>query len=116
MVDVDVFSFTVALPDGRRPFWRDVEAKEALEDLLLAYVVTAHKSQGSQYDTILMPVSMQMQNMLSRNLFYTAISRATKQVLLFGSDQAVDVAMQRVLPPRRSVLVSKVQMRQLGVA
>ena len=116
LVDVDVFSFTVALPDGRRPFWRDVEAKEALEDLLLAYVVTAHKSQGSQYDTILMPVSMQMQNMLSRNLFYTAISRATKQVLLFGSDQAVDVAMQRVLPPRRSVLVSKVQMRQLGVA
>ncbi len=79
----------------------------------LAYAITVHKSQGSQYDKILMPVSMQMQNMLNRNLFYTAISRATKEVLLFGSLQAVDVAVRRPSLQRRSVLGSKVQMQSL---
>ena len=79
----------------------------------LAYVITVHKSQGSQYGTILLPVSLQMQNMLGRNLFYTAISRATEQVILLGSEQAVDAAMQRTLPPRNSALVQKVQMKML---
>ena len=75
-----------------------------------------HKSQGSQYDTVFFPMSMQMQNMLSRNLFYTAISRATSRVCIFGSVQAVDVAMQRSLPPRKSALVQKTQMKALELA
>ena len=46
--------------------------------LALAYALTVHKSQGSQYDTILMPASMATARMLYRNLLYTAISRARK--------------------------------------
>ena len=112
-IDVDKFSFFILLPDGRCPFWHGIQAKEAVSMLDLAYAITVHKAQGSQYDTVLMPVSMQMQNMLNRNLFYTAISRATKKVLLFGSLQAVDIAVRRSLPQRRSVLVSKVQMQSM---
>lgn len=44
--------------------------------LALAYALTVHKSQGSQYDTVIMPASTDCQKMLRRNLFYTAISRA----------------------------------------
>ena len=47
--------------------------------LALAYALTVHKSQGSQYDTVLMPVSMATARMLYRNLLYTAISRAGKE-------------------------------------
>jgi len=79
--------------------------------LKLAYAMTVHKSQGSQYDTIIMPASMAQSKMLSRNLLYTAISRAKKQVILVGNRSAVHVAMQRTLPPRRSKLVAKTNMR-----
>ena len=82
-----------------------------LELLSLAYVLTVHKSQGSEYGTILMPISTGMQGMLSRNLFYTAISRARKTVILFGDKQAVDIAMQKQLPGRKSMLVPKTRMR-----
>lgn len=112
-VTVDVFNFSVHLGEGREPRWEGLEAKEALLLMELAYVITVHKSQGSQYDTVFLPMSMQMQNMLSRNLFYTAISRATRKVCIFGSVQAVDVALQRTLPPRKSALVQKTQMKAL---
>jgi len=115
-VTVDVFNFSVHLDDGRNPSWEGLEAKQALLLMELAYVITVHKSQGSQYDTVFFPMSMQMQNMLSRNLFYTAISRATRRVCIFGSVQAVDVAMQRTLPSRKSALVQKTQMKALEVA
>ena len=100
-------AFYVSLPDGRCPSWDDASG---LEFLSLAYVLTVHKAQGSEYDTILLPISMGMYGMLSRNLFYTAISRARQQVILFGSSQAVDVAMQTRIPPRRSMLVPKTRM------
>ena len=96
------------LPDGRCPTWDDASG---LEQISLAYVLTVHKSQGSEYDTILLPVSMGMYGMLSRNLFYTAISRARRQVILFGDPQAVDVAMQKRLPQRKSMLIPKTRMR-----
>lgn len=99
--------FYVQLSGNRRPTWRE---NVDLELLTLAYAITVHKAQGSEYDTILFPVSMEMYNMLNRNLFYTAISRARKQVALYGSPQAVDVAIKRCSPPRKSMLVAKTWM------
>lgn len=101
----------VELPDGRCPEWGSDAIGYGLGNMTLAYALTVHKSQGSEYDTILFPALMSMQSMLSRNLFYTAISRAKTRVLLYGSAQAVDVAMQRELPPRKSMLVAKTHMR-----
>ena len=100
--------FSVQLPDGRCPQW---EGNLHLTNLTLAYALTIHKSQGSEYDTVLLPITWDMQRMLSRNLFYTAISRAKKQVILFGDSSSVDVAMQKLLPPRRSKLVAKTRMK-----
>ena len=81
-----------------------------LDTLSLAYALTVHKAQGSQYDTVLMPISMEMYGMLSRNLLYTAISRAKKEFILFGDMQALDVAVQKRLPQRKSMLAAKTRM------
>ena len=102
---------SVQLPDGRWPTWRGAEVSLGLRNMELAYALTVHKSQGSEYDTILFPALMAVRSMLYRNLFYTAISRAKKQVLLYGSKDAVDVAMRRELPPRKSMLVAKTRFR-----
>ena len=75
--------------------------------LALAYALPVHKSQGSQYDTVIMPASTDCKKMLRRNLFYTAISRAKKQVILVGSKEALHIAMVTPPEPRKSMLVIK---------
>ena len=82
--------------------------------LALAYALTVHKSQGSQYDTVLMPVSMATARMLYRNLLYTAISRARKEVILVGSREALNTAMQCIPYPRKSKLVVRTNLLRLG--
>ena len=82
--------------------------------LALAYALTVHKSQGSQYDTVLMPVSMATARMLYRNLLYTAISRAGKEVILVGSREALNTAMQCIPYPRKSKLVARTNLLRLG--
>lgn len=100
-------TYCVELPDGRCPTWDDASG---LAQLSLAYCLTVHKSQGSEYDTILLPIAKGMDGMLSRNLLYTAISRAKKRVILYGDPQALDVAVQKNFPQRKSLLVPKTRM------
>ena len=100
-------TFSIKLPDGRNPMWDEDSAWGTIHSLQLGYVLTVHKSQGSEYDTILMPTTMSMVSMLYRNLLYTAISRARFTVRIFGSIQAIDHAMQHCQSPRQSVLVEK---------
>ena len=99
--------FRVELPDGRCPTWH---SRSIPDDIALAYALTVHKSQGSEYDTILMPVTDGFSNMLYRNLIYTAISRARSKVILYGSRNALSVAIQKPARPRRSMLVAKTHM------
>ena len=83
------------------------QRSDAPADFSLAYALTVHKVQGSQYDTIFLPVSLSTSTMLLRNLLYTAISRAKKEVILVGSREAVSLAMKRTPYPRKSMLVAK---------
>lgn len=99
--------YSVLLPDGRFPTW---VTDDGLRHLALAYAITVHKSQGSEYDTVLMPVAKKFNSMMVRNLLYTAISRARKQVILFGELEALDTAMQCVPRKRRSMLTQKTRM------
>ena len=108
--------FSVEMADGRISRWDAYSSCDGKRKLTLAYALTVHKSQGSQYDTVLMPLTMEMQTMLNRNLFYTAISRARCKVVLYGNRQAVEVCMQRALPKRKSALVPKTNTRLLQMA
>ncbi len=63
------------------------------DDLMHAYCISTHRSQGSEYPVVVMPVLTQHYMMLQRNLLYTAITRAKRLVVLVGTRQALDIAV-----------------------
>jgi exodeoxyribonuclease V alpha subunit len=67
---------------------------EELDELVLAYAISVHKSQGSEYPVVVLPVTTQHFLLLQRNLFYTAITRAKKMVVLVGTKKALAIAVQ----------------------
>lgn len=66
---------------------------DVLIKLRLAYVITVHRSQGSEFETVILPVVKAQGRMLQRNLFYTAITRAKKKVWVLGDISAVQKAI-----------------------
>lgn len=73
-------------------------------DLELAYALTVHRAQGSEYGTVIIPILESASFMLDRNWFYTAISRAKKQVILVGQPSALQKAMSKFPEPRKTAL------------
>lgn len=65
-----------------------------LDELTLAYAITIHKSQGSEYPVIIVPLFTQHYIMLKRNLLYTAVTRGKKLVILIGQKRAISIAVQ----------------------
>jgi exodeoxyribonuclease V alpha subunit len=65
-----------------------------LEELTLAYALSVHKSQGSEFPVVVMPITTQHYVMLQRNLLYTAITRAKKLIVLVGTKQALSIAIR----------------------
>ena len=65
-----------------------------LSELTLAYAITAHKSQGSEYRAVVIPLVTQHYVMLQRNLLYTAITRAKRLVVVVGSQRALGRAIR----------------------
>ena len=65
-----------------------------LDELVLAYAMTIHKSQGSEYPAVIVLMHTQHYVMLQRNLLYTAITRGRKLVLLMGVPYAIDRAIE----------------------
>jgi len=65
-----------------------------LDDLVLAYAISIHKSQGAEYPAVVVPLLSQHYIMLQRNLLYTAITRAKRLVVLVGSKSAIAIAVR----------------------
>ncbi len=76
--------------DNQYVFYEFSEADE----LIHAYCISTHRSQGSEYPVVVMPLMPQHYMMLQRNLLYTAVTRAKKMVVLVGSRRAVHMAVQ----------------------
>ena len=66
-----------------------------LDEIVLAYAVTIHKSQGSEFPVVVMPVTMKHFVMLQRNLIYTGITRAKKICVLVGTTKALAYAIKQ---------------------
>ncbi|WP_370412909.1 ATP-dependent RecD-like DNA helicase [Streptomyces fradiae] len=74
---------------------------DELDELAHAYAVTIHRSQGSEYPAVVIPVTTSAWMMLQRNLLYTAVTRARKLVVLVGSRKAIAQAVRTVSAGRR---------------
>jgi exodeoxyribonuclease V alpha subunit len=87
--------------DGRKVPYDFVE----LDELTLAYAISVHKSQGSEYPAVVIPLLTQHYIMLQRNLLYTALTRGKKLVVMVGTGKALNVALRNDRPrQRRSML------------
>jgi len=76
-----------------------------LDELVPAYAVTVHKSQGSEYPAVVIPVLTQHYMMLQRNLLYTAVTRGRKLVVLIGTKKALAIAVKNNKTQQRYTLL-----------
>lgn len=83
--------------DDRRVWYEGVE----LDQLMPAYAISIHKSQGSEYPAVVIPVTTSHYVMLQRNLLYTAVTRGKKLVVLVGSAKALAIAIRNARPIAR---------------
>ncbi|MHC5820635.1 MAG: SF1B family DNA helicase RecD2 [Nostoc sp.] len=72
-----------------------------LNEIALAWCVTIHKSQGSEYPVVILPIYMQHYMMLTRNLFYTGLTRAKKLAIVVGAKKAISLAVRSTDDQRR---------------
>ncbi len=76
-----------------------------LDEILLAYAVSVHKSQGSEYPAVIIPVLTQHYVLLQRNLVYTAVTRGRKLVVMVGTKRAVAIAVKNAKTQKRYTLL-----------
>lgn len=88
--------------------------RKDLNDLTRAYAITIHKSQGSEFPLVVLNLTMQNYVMLKRNLLYTAITRAEKNLVLVGDPRAFEAAFKTPGNDRKTGLASKLR-KQLGI-
>ena len=101
-VNIEDRELTVSF-DGREVLYDVTE----LDELVLAYAATVHKSQGSEYPIVVMPVLMTHYVMLQRNLVYTGVTRAKKLMVMIGSTKALALAVRNVTVTRRNTMLKE---------
>jgi exodeoxyribonuclease V alpha subunit len=95
-VDAEAQELCVSF-DGRDVIYGSGE----LDNLVLAYAITVHKSQGSEYPAVVLPLSTQHYPMLQRNLFYTGLTRGKHLVIIVGQRKAAAIAVRNASGRRR---------------
>ena len=84
-IDINTSEVVVEFEDGRIARY----IKNDLSELTLSYAITIHKSQGSEFDVVVIPVLSGPPMLLTRNLLYTAVTRAKKMVVMVGTKQCI---------------------------
>lgn len=100
-VNVEDQELTISF-DGREVTFE----RSDLDEVVLAYATTIHKSQGSEYPIVVMPFMMTHFVMLQRNLLYTAVTRAKKVLVLVGEQKAIGYAIRNQKPNERKTRLS----------
>src|SRR5579883_1200176 len=96
-IDPEEQEVAVQFADGRAVSYDYAD----LSELALAWAVTIHKSQGSEYPVVIAPIFMQNYLLLSRNLLYTGLTRAKQLAILVGPTKAIGLAVKRVVDRQR---------------
>ena len=82
-------------------------SKSQLGDLESAYAITIHKSMGSEYETVIIPILMAHRILLTKNLIYTAVTRAKKRVILVGQKRALFLAIHSGRKVKRNTCLAE---------
>lgn len=110
VLSIDEGEVEVLFDDDRRVVYSDA----MLADLDLAYAITIHKSQGSEFDTVVLALSPGHPRMMARNLLYTAVTRAKSRVVLVGAEALVQRMVLNDHTVRRYSLLSRAAARGVG--
>ena len=86
--------------------WEIAYDATELDEVVLAYATTIHKSQGSEYPIVVMPVLMTHYVMLQRNLIYTGVTRAKKVLVIIGTKKALSMAVRNVTVNKRNTMLA----------
>jgi exodeoxyribonuclease V alpha subunit len=81
--------------------------EQDLDELVLAYATSIHKSQGSEYPAVVIPLQMNHFVMLSRNLVYTAVTRGRKLVVLVADPRSVSLALAETRKEARNTALAE---------
>jgi len=108
-IDPEEGEVVVRYPEAE--YDRDVTyLQDELDELVLSYCVSVHKSQGSEYPAVVVPVTTQHYVMLQRNLIYTAVTRAREVVVLVGTKRALAIGIRNAsLLKRRTMLAERLR-------
>ena len=112
-VDAEERGLMVGFPELDGETIVPYEAEE-LDQLVLSYAISVHKSQGNEYPVVIMPVTTQHYMMLQRNLLYTAVTRAKKMVVLIGTKKAIAIAIHNNKIEERNSLLKERLARALS--
>jgi exodeoxyribonuclease V alpha subunit len=109
--DKDVFNGDVGIIERVDPVEQQVAVRfddrtvkydfGELDEISLAYAITIHKAQGSEFPAVVIPLAMQQYMLLQRNLIYTGITRAKRLLVLIGQKKALGIAVRNDRPQRR---------------
>ena len=91
-IDLTEKQIKVIFDDGKNVWYQFSE----LDQLELAYAITIHKSQGSEFDVVIIVVPQTAPMLLTRNLLYTAITRAKKLLIILGANGTVNFMIQNI--------------------
>ncbi|MBA4392625.1 MAG: ATP-dependent RecD-like DNA helicase [Desulfobacca sp.] len=110
--DKDVFNGDIGrlakIDQENQEVWVNFEGRfvvydfSELEELVLAYAISVHKSQGNEYPAVVLPIMIQHYILLQRNLIYTAITRAKRVVVLIGTKKALAIGIKNNKPQLRN--------------
>lgn len=89
--------------DGREVSYETAD----LDELVLAYACSIHKAQGSEYPCVVIPLHTQHYTLLQRNLLYTALTRGQRLVVIVGSRQALEIAVETETSTQRTTLLAR---------
>ena len=100
IIDIDSSDGAVQVRfDDDKEVWYEYADLEQLEH---AYAITVHKSQGSEFDVVIIPIAQSSHMLLTRNLLYTAITRAKKLLIIIGNDKIVKFMIQNADSKKRN--------------
>ncbi len=100
ITDIDTSDGAIKVKfDDDKEVWYEYADLEQLEH---AYAITVHKSQGSEFDVVVMPIAQTSPMLLTRNLLYTAITRAKKLLIIISSDKIIQFTIQNTDSKKRN--------------